>query len=109
MEFQEDTVMVNEFVPNEEVHRYFQVSDAILTSRTSATPSGVESLATEMPVLATRVGHFPRTVNPQFNGYLAEPEDIDSMADDATVHEQPIKRENVGKAAERMSWKTMRR
>lgn len=103
----EDTVLVNEFVPNEEVHRYFQVSDAILTYYLTATPSGVESLAYnfEMPVLATRVGHFPETVNPGFNGYLAEPEDIDSMAEQMLRFiDEPIKRENVGKAAERMSW-----
>lgn len=104
---QDDTVLVNEFVPNEEVYRYFQVSDAILTYYLTATPSGVESLAYnfQMPVLATRVGHFPETVNPGFNGYLAEPEDIDSMAEQMLRFiDEPIQRANVGKAAERMSW-----
>ncbi len=104
---EEDTVVVNEFVPNEEVHRYFQVSDCILTYYLTATPSGVESLAYnfQMPVLATNVGHFPETVKDGFNGYLAEPEDIDSMARQMLRFlDSPIKRENVGKAAERMSW-----
>jgi len=101
------TVLVNEFVPNEEVHRYFQVSDAILTYYLTATPSGVESLAYNfhMPVLATRVGHFPETVTHGYNGYLAEPEDIDSMAEQmVNFLEKPIDRTNVAKAAERMSW-----
>lgn len=103
----DDVVLVNEFVPNEEVHRYFQVSDCIITYYLTATPSGVESLAYnfEMPVLATRVGHFPETVKEGFNGYLAEPEDIDSMAAQMLKFlEHPIERENVGKAASRMSW-----
>lgn len=80
---EKDVVVVNSFVPNEQVHRYFQMSDAILTYYLTATPSGVESLAYnfQMPVLATRVGHFPETVIEGFNGYLAEPEDIRSMAD----------------------------
>ena len=104
---QDDVALVNEFVPNEEVHRYFQVSDAILTYYLTATPSGVESLAYNfrMPVLATNVGHFPETIKPGFNGYLAEPEDIDSMAEQMMKFlKEPIERENVGKAAERMSW-----
>lgn len=99
--------VVNEFVPNEDVHQYFQVSDAILTYYLTATPSGVESLAYNfhLPVLATRVGHFPETIQHGFNGYLAEPEDLDSMAEQMrTFIEQPIPRENVAKAAESMSW-----
>ncbi len=99
--------VVNSFVPNEEVYRYFQVSDAILTYYLTATPSGVESLAYNfhMPVLATNVGHFPETVTPGFNGYLAEPENIASMAEVMlTFLDKPILRENVAKSAEHMSW-----
>jgi glycosyltransferase involved in cell wall biosynthesis len=99
--------VVNRFVPNEEVHRYFQASDAILTFYETATPSGVESLAYnfQMPVLATRVGHFPETITDGVNGYLAEPGDIDSMA--AVMErflEAPVAREQVAKSAEKMSW-----
>ncbi len=95
------------FVPNEDVHKYFQVSDAIVTYYLTATPSGVESLAYNfhMPVLATRVGHFPETVKDGFNGYLAEPEDIDSMAQQMLRFvEQPISRDNVAVTASNMSW-----
>ncbi|TAE59794.1 MAG: glycosyltransferase [Bacteroidetes bacterium] len=100
-------VVVNQFVPNEEVYRYFQVSDAILTYYLTATPSGVESLAYnfQMPVLATRVGHFPETIEDGYNGYLAEPEDVDSMAQTMLRFlEKPIPREHVAKAAAHMSW-----
>ncbi len=107
-----DCVVVNEFVANEHVHRYFQVSDAILTYYLTATPSGVESLAYNfhMPVLATNVGHFPETVTPGFNGYLAEPENIDSMAAQMLRFlEHPIDRANVEKAAREMSWENYAR
>lgn len=100
-------VVVNEFVPNEEVHRYFQVSDVILLYYLTATPSGVESISYNfnMPALATKVGHFPETIKHGFNGYLAEDRDINSMAEQM-LHfiDQPIPRENVMKTTEKLSW-----
>lgn len=104
---QDHVGLVNEFVPNEDVHKYFQVSDAILTYYLTATPSGVESLAYNfhMPVLATRVGHFPETIKDGFNGYMAEPEDTDSMAEQMLKFiEYPIDRNNVAATAGDMSW-----
>jgi len=103
----DQTMVVNEFVANEDVHKYFQVSDAIVLYYLTATPSGVESLSYnfKLPVLATRVGHFPETIEDGFNGYLAEPENIRSMADQ--MHrflDEPIDRENVEKSAREMSW-----
>jgi glycosyltransferase involved in cell wall biosynthesis len=100
-------VLKNEFVPNEDVHRYFQVSDAVLLFYEYATPSGVESISYnfELPILATSVGHFPETVQHGFNGYLAKEEDIESMA--AVMEkciEFPIKRKNVTESTKQMSW-----
>ncbi|MDX2283316.1 MAG: glycosyltransferase [Bacteroidia bacterium] len=102
-----EVAVVNQFVPNEEVHRYFQASDAILTYYLTATPSGVESLAYNfrLPVLATRVGHFPETIRDGFNGYLAEPEDVDSMAEQMRRFlAQPLSGDHVAEAAAQMSW-----
>lgn len=105
---QEHVKVYNRFIPNEEVHQFFQVSDSILTFYLTATPSGVESLAYNfnMPVLATKVGHFPETIQDGFNGYLAEPENIKSMAEvmiKSIVN--PIPRENVAKTSAHLSWK----
>jgi len=101
------TVVVNDFVPNEDVHIYFQVSDAIMLYYLTATPSGVESIGYnfKMPILATRVGHFPETVKDGYNGYLAEPGDISSMAA-AMIRaiEKPIAREYVEETSREMSW-----
>ena len=99
---------ITEFVPNEEVHRYFQVSDAITLFYLTATPSGVESMAYNFgtPILATRVGHFPETIRHGFNGYLADPGDPESMAAvmEAAI-ESPIPPENVYATSSEMSWK----
>lgn len=97
----------NEFVPNEEVPKYFQVSDNIMLFYLTATPSGVESIGYNfnMPMLATNVGHFSETVKEGFNGYLAQDRDIKSMilAMNKAI-EEPINRDNVAATSQDMSW-----
>lgn len=96
-----------EYVPNEDVHKYFQGSDSIVLFYETATPSGVESMAYNfnMPILATKVGHFPETVKHGYNGYLAEAEDTDSMAEQMIASiEKPISSSHVGETADQMSW-----
>jgi glycosyltransferase involved in cell wall biosynthesis len=109
----EDKVLIkNEFVANEDVHKYFQVSDVVLLFYLYATPSGVESLTYnfKMPIVATRVGHFPETIKNGFNGYLAEPGDISDMARvmDLSLND-PIPRSNVESATYLMSWENYAR
>lgn len=109
----EDRVVVkNEFIPNEDVHRYFQVSDAVVLFYEFATPSGVESLSYnfELPILATAVGHFPETIQDGYNGYLAEPENIESMAGVLEkMIKHPIDRKNVKESTQMMSWENYAR
>ncbi len=107
LQLQNSTTVVNRFVPNEEVHKYFQAADCIVNYYLFATPSGVESIAYNfhLPILATRVGHFPETVKPGYNGYLAEPDNIDSMAEQMLrIIEQPIDRSHVAETANKFSW-----
>ncbi len=104
---QNEVYIDNEFVPNEAVGKYFQVSDAIMLFYSYATPSGVESIGYNfnMPMLATNVGHFPETVVDGFNGYLAESEDIVSMGKAMIKSiEKPIDRANVAETSKEMSW-----
>jgi glycosyltransferase involved in cell wall biosynthesis len=99
--------VVNRFIPNEEVNKYFQVSDCIVLFYETATPSGIESISYnfELPAVATRVGHFPETIKDGFNGYLAEPENIQSMADTMIKFlEHPLPRANVSASTKQMSW-----
>lgn len=109
---EDKTVVVNEFIPNEDVHKYFQVSDCLVNYYHTSNPSGVESIAYNFrtPVLATKVGHFPESIREGFNGYLAEAEDVDSMA--ATMIrfiENPIDRNNVAQVADSISWENYAR
>jgi len=107
LNLQDKTYVMNDFVPNEMVHQYFQVSDNIMLFYLTATPSGIESIAYNfnMPMLATRVGHFTETVKDGYNGYLAEPENIKSMTEVMRkAIEHPISRENVAETSKDMSW-----
>ncbi len=107
LQLQNSTTVINRFVPNEEVYKYFQVADCIVNYYLFATPSGVESIAYNfhLPILATRVGHFPETVKPGYNGYIAEPDNIDSMAAQMlNIIEHPIDRSRVAETADKFSW-----
>ena len=58
-----------------------------------------------LPILATDVGHFPETVIPGFNGYLAQPDNPVSMAEVMVQSiESPIPSENVYSTSAEMSW-----
>jgi glycosyltransferase involved in cell wall biosynthesis len=101
------TVVVNRFVPNEEVHRYFQVCDAVVNFYEYATPSGVESIAYNFlkPILATRVGHFAHAIQDGENGYLADVTSVKSMADAmGKLLEHPIEQQHIARIAQAMSW-----
>jgi glycosyltransferase involved in cell wall biosynthesis len=99
--------LINRYVPNEEVNKYFQAADCNVLFYLVATPSGVESISYnfKLPTIATNVGHFPETIKHGYNGYLAEPDNIESMYN--TMKEfldHPIPRERVEEQARNMSW-----
>jgi glycosyltransferase involved in cell wall biosynthesis len=100
-------VVVNRYVGNEEVSKYFQAADCNILFYLVATPSGVESMAYNfrLPSVATKVGHFPETIKHGYNGYLAEPENIDSMYEVLKEFlRNPIPRQRVEEQAKNMSW-----
>jgi glycosyltransferase involved in cell wall biosynthesis len=103
----DNVMLVNEFVANEEVHKYFQVSDCGLLFYLTATPSGVESLNYnfKLPVIATNVGHFPETIEDRVNGYLTKENDIEDMAIQMNRFiEHPIDRDNITEKTKEFSW-----
>ena len=100
-------LVVDRFVPNEEVPPYFQAADSIVLFYETATPSGVESLSYnfKLPAVATRVGHFPETITDGYNGYLATPNDLADMVRVMNkAVDEPIPREHVVEATKTMSW-----
>ncbi|GIV34286.1 MAG: glycosyl transferase [Chitinophagales bacterium] len=107
LHLEKDVVVVNRFVPNEEVYKYFQVADALLNFYTTSAPSGVESIAYNfaLPVIATRVGHYMETIQEGYNGYLAQPGNIESMAEQMIrLIDHPIDRNHVKETARKYSW-----
>jgi glycosyltransferase involved in cell wall biosynthesis len=101
------TTVVNKFIPNEDVAKYFQVSDAVVLFYEYATPSGIESLSYNFkkPLLTTKVGHFPETIEDGYNGYLAEKDDIYGMANIMLKYlDNPLPSANVEEKTKEMSW-----
>ncbi len=106
-DLQDKTAVFSSYVPNEDVHKYFQASNAVVLFYDYATPSGIESLSYnfELPVITTDVGHFPETIKDGENGYMAKSEDIDSMASTMIrIIDEPISAENIVKFKPNLSW-----
>ena len=100
-------VAITEFVANEDVHKYFQVSDVLTLFYLDPAPSGVASIAYNfgMPILATGVGHFPEIIKHGYNGYLAEPGNPVSMAEVMLQSiDSPIPADNIYATSAEMSW-----
>jgi glycosyltransferase involved in cell wall biosynthesis len=104
---EDKVLLINKFVANEDVPQYFQTADSVLLFYLTATPSGIESISYNfnMPILATRVGHFPETIKHGYNGYLASDGNIKEMADIMELSiSKPIDRSNVAESSNKMSW-----
>jgi len=69
--------LVEKYIPNEEVVRYFAASDLVVIPYVSATQSGIVQLAYGFgkPVVVSRVGGLPEVVEHGVTGYLVPPED----------------------------------
>lgn len=78
----ESVVFVDRFVANEEIGRFFAVSDVLAAPYLSATQSGVIQMAYsfDTPVVATRVGGLPEVVSDGISGFLCEPKDAGDLA-----------------------------
>lgn len=105
---EKNVVVFNEFIPTEDVHKYFQSSEAVLLFYEYATPSGIESMSYnfKLPILATAVGHFPEVIKDGQNGYLAKADDVQDMKNCMQRFlESPIPSDNVAEFASELSWK----
>jgi glycosyltransferase involved in cell wall biosynthesis len=78
----QNVVLIDRYVPNEEVPLYFSAADAVVLPYTDVTQSGVVQLAFgfSVPVITTPVGGLPEVVADGINGMLAEPANPSSLA-----------------------------
>jgi len=74
--------IIDKYVPNEEIGRYFNAADLIVQPYISATGSGVIQLAYgfNKPVIATKVGCLSEVVQEGKTGYLVESASIEPLA-----------------------------
>jgi glycosyltransferase involved in cell wall biosynthesis len=103
----ENCVVVNKYIPNEEVYKYYQSADYNLLYYTIATPSGVESIAYNfgVPSIAVKAGHFLDTIQEGINGYFADAENEDSLYN-TMLHalNNPIDKKSVLESSSKYSW-----
>lgn len=80
----EDKVkLINQFVPNEEVRRYYQTADVVILPYRSATQSGILNVAYgfNKPVIVTDVGGLAEFVDEGKTGFVVQPNSPDAIAE----------------------------
>jgi len=82
----ERVVVVDSYVPNEEVEKYFAACDVLALPYLSATQSAIVQVAYsfDRPVIVTAVGGLPEVVDDGVTGYVIPKEDPDALSDAIT-------------------------
>ena len=80
---QDSVVVHSDYVPNEEVSKYFSAADVVVLPYVSATQSGIVQIAYQFdkPVIATDVGGLSEVVLNGRTGYIVKPESPEAVAD----------------------------
>lgn len=75
--------IINQFVPNEDVAKYYQVSDVVILPYRSATQSGILNVAYGFykPVVVTDVGGLAEFVDEGKTGFVIKPNSPDAIVD----------------------------
>lgn len=109
----EDHIKIVEgYIADSEVEKYFAASNLVVLPYISATQSGIVQIAYgfQKPVLVTNVGGLPDVVTDQHTGYVVEAGSARAIADAVCDYFTQDKEEefirNIGAEAERFSWGT---
>ncbi len=75
--------MINKFISNEEVYKYYEPADLVILPYRSGTQSGILNVAYGFlkPVLVTRVGGLAEFVDEGKSGFVIEPESPGAIAE----------------------------
>jgi glycosyltransferase involved in cell wall biosynthesis len=76
-------LLVDRYVPNEEVELYFRAADVAILPYESATQSGIVQIAYHfnLPVITTNVGGLPEVIHDRQTGFLIPPADPKALSD----------------------------
>lgn len=111
-EIEDQVQMVEGYVPDDEVEKYFAASDLVVLPYLSATQSGIVQIAFgfEKPVLVTEVGGLPDVVTNGKTGYVVKPRSAEMIAEAIMDYYINNRREafvsQIEKEKDRFSWKT---
>lgn len=106
-------VFIDEYIPNEEVGKYFGIADLVVQPYVSATGSGVIQIAFgfNKPVVATKVGSLTEVIEDGKTGYLVPPRTTHELAQ-AIINffcddNRQVFCENIKKEQYKFSWDRM--
>lgn len=107
--------MIDRYVANEEVEKYFAAADLVVLPYLSATQSGVVQVAYgfDKPVVVTAVGGLSEAVEDGVTGYVVPPNDPSAVAEAVTrffdTGAQQEMARGIGRVKERFSWERCKR
>ncbi|MCX8056690.1 MAG: glycosyltransferase [Ignavibacteria bacterium] len=83
LEISKNVLVIDEFVPNEEVGIYYSAADVVVLPYNSATQSGILNIAYgfKKPVVVTNVGGLPELVEDGKTGFIVEPRNPKALAE----------------------------
>lgn len=82
LEIRDKLIIIDRYVPNEEVETYFEAADLVVLPYLSATQSGIVQVAYafDTPVIVTAVGGLPDVVIDDKTGFVVPPGDPGALA-----------------------------
>lgn len=105
--------LVEGYIPDQEVEKYFAACDLVVLPYESATQSGIVQIAYgfEKTVVVTDVGGLPDVVENGKTGYVVPPEDPEKLAqaiiDFYEMNREAEMEDHIQEAAYRFSWDRM--
>jgi glycosyltransferase involved in cell wall biosynthesis len=110
---QDNVIVHSDYVPNDQVNKYFSAADVVVLPYVSATQSGIVQIAYQFdkPVIATDVGGLSEVVLNGRTGYIVKPESPEAVAE-AVVRFYSEGREkefvhNVKEEKKKYSWDSL--
>ncbi len=81
LKIENEVKIINQFIPNEEVEKYYRISDLVALPYRSATQSAVLTIAYgfSKPVIVTNVGGLAEFVKNKITGLIVEPNSSSSL------------------------------